>query len=315
MRKFGKVLGIALASLVLLAAALIALFWAPDHDVEQLKARWAPPPSQFVALDGMQIHARDEGPRKATTIVLLHGTSASLHTWEGWAARLRDKYRVVSLDLPGFGLTGPFPDGDYRLVRYLRFLAGFLDRIGAERFVLVGNSFGGFLAWQFALAMPERVDRLVLIDAGGYPSQARSIPVGFRIASIPVVNQIARQVLPRAVVESSARNVYGNPERVTDALVDRYFELTLRAGNRQALGQRVAQIPTGDDAERIRHIKTPTLILWGGRDRLVPQEIAGRFHGDIRGSRLVVFNDLGHVPHEEDPGRTAAALEKFLSQQ
>lgn len=314
MRKLGKLFGLAFAGLAFLLAALIAFAWAPDRPVEQLKARWAAPPSQFVELDGMQVHVRDEGPRdSAMPIVLLHGTSASLHTWEGWTEKLKDRRRVVSLDLPGFGLTGPFPDADYRLARYLRFLANFFDRMEAKRFVLVGNSFGGFLAWQFALAMPARVDRLVLIDAGGYPQQARSVPIGFRIAGIPVLSQVARQVLPRSVVESSVRNVYGEPDKVTSALVDRYYELTLRAGNRQALGQRINQIPTGEDAERIRDIGVRTLILWGGRDRLVPVELAGRFHADIRGSRLVVFDDLGHVPHEEDPGRTAMALEQFLA--
>jgi pimeloyl-ACP methyl ester carboxylesterase len=313
MRKFGKLFAFAIAGLAVLAIALVALAWAPDRTVEQLVARWAPPPSQFVELDGMRVHVRDEGPRGGIPIILLHGTSASLHTWEGWVDKLKDRHRVISLDLPGFGLTGPFPDADYRLTRYLRFLTNFFDRMDAKRFVLVGNSFGGFLAWQFALAMPDRVDRLVLVDAGGYPQQARSIPIGFRIAGLPVVNQVARQLLPRSVIESSLRNVYGDPERVTAALVDRYFELTLRAGNRQALGQRIRQIPTGENAERIRDIVVPTLILWGGRDRLVPPETAGRFHADIRGSRLVVFDDLGHVPHEEDPARTEAALEQFLA--
>jgi pimeloyl-ACP methyl ester carboxylesterase len=205
MRKFGKLFAFAIAGLAVLAIALVALAWAPDRTVEQLVARWAPPPSQFVELDGMRVHVRDEGPRGGIPIILLHGTSASLHTWEGWVDKLKDRHRVISLDLPGFGLTGPFPDADYRLTRYLRFLTNFFDRMDAKRFVLVGNSFGGFLAWQFALAMPDRVDRLVLVDAGGYPQQARSIPIGFRIAGLPVVNQVARQLLPRSVIESQGK--------------------------------------------------------------------------------------------------------------
>ena len=313
MKRLAKVLLLALAALALVVAVFVALNWPPDRPVDALTARWAPPPSQFVELAGMRVHVRDEGPRDdVAPIVLLHGTSASLHTWEGWVKELKDKRRIVSLDLPGFGLTGPFPDEDYSTAHYVRFLAEFFDRLGLQRVVLAGNSFGGYLAWQTAVALPQRVERLVLVDAGGYPLQSRSMPIGFRIASIPVLNQLAKNILPRSVVEASVRDVYGDPEKVTPALVDRYYELTLRAGNRRALVQRFKQ-PMGGDAGRIRELRMPTLILWGGRDRLIPPENAARFHADVRGSALVIFDALGHVPHEENPGETGAALKRFLA--
>jgi pimeloyl-ACP methyl ester carboxylesterase len=313
MRLLVKLLAGTVAALALAAASLVALTWAPDRPVAELKARWAPPPSAFVDVAGMQVHLRDEGPRDdPTPIVLLHGTSASLHTWQGWADALKGERRAIRFDLPGFGLTGPAPDGNYTMDAYVRFVLAMLDRLGVQQAVLVGNSFGGNVAWATALAHPSRVAKLVLVDSAGYPMNPQSVPIGFRIARLPALNRIAEVALPRSVIESSVRNVYGNPDKVTPEVVDLYFDITVREGNRRALAQRWKQAPSGAMAERIREIKVPTLILWGARDRLIPPEDGARFQRDIAGSRLVVFGDLGHVPHEEDPARTVAAARSFL---
>ncbi|VXB12490.1 alpha/beta fold hydrolase [Pseudomonas sp. 8O] len=295
-------------------AAFVALNWAPDRPLDELTARWAPPPSQFVEIDGMSVHLRDQGRRDdPEPILLLHGTSASLHTWEGWVKELARQRRVISLDLPGFGLSGPFPDGDYRVEHYTHFLLALLDHLRVNRVVLVGNSFGGQLAWRFALAHPERSARLVLVDAAGYPRNAESVPIGFRLAGIPALAPLMSRLLPRSMIESSVRNVYGDPDKVDDKLVERYYQLTLRAGNRQALRQRFAQAPSGELHERIGELELPTLIIWGGRDRLIPVSNAERFAADIGGSQLVLFEDLGHVPQEEEPQRTVAVLGSFLA--
>jgi pimeloyl-ACP methyl ester carboxylesterase len=299
--------------LLISLAAAVAWNWAPDRPLADLKPRWALSPSEFLAIDGMLVHLRDLGPRDdPAPIVLLHGTSASLHTWEGWVAALQTKRRVISLDLPGFGLTGPFPDGDYRMSHYSAFLAHVLDQLQVPRAVVAGNSFGGQLAWQFALDHPQRVERLVLVDAAGYPRNATSIPIGFRLAQIPALAPLMANLLPRQMIEASIRNVYGDPSKVSDELIDRYYELTLRAGNREALRQRFIQAEAGQGFTRITELKVPTLIIWGGRDELIPPDNAERFKRDIQGSRLVLFDDLGHVPQEEDPARTVAVLMGFL---
>ncbi|MDP3154746.1 MAG: alpha/beta hydrolase [Archangium sp.] len=302
---------VALVTFVLLIA-LIALVWEPDRPVESLTARWAPPPSQFVEVNGLRVHLRDVGPRDdALPIVLLHGTSASLHTWEGWVAALESKHRVISLDLPGFGLTGPFADGDESIQRTLQLLTSLLAQLKVERCVLAGNSYGGRLAWELAVARPELVHRLVLVDAAGYPRNSTSVPLGFRIAATPGLRRLAEVLLPRALIERSVQNVYGDPSKVTPGLVDRYFELTLRAGNRAALGRRIAQQREGETA-KLEALSTPTLILWGGQDRLIPPENAQRFHADLPHSTLIMFEALGHVPQEEDPAATVAEVVKFL---
>lgn len=304
--------------LLLLAGALffgvvaVVLTWAPDKPVAELKARWAKEPSQFIALQGMQVHLRDEGPRTdPVPIVLLHGTSASLHTWQGWAEALRGQRRVIRFDLPGFALTGPQPQGDYSMDAYVRFVIGMMDRLGVQRFVLAGNSLGGQIAWSTAVAYPQRVDRLVLVDAAGYHFTPKDVPLGFRIARMPLLRPLMEHTLPRGLIEKSVKSVYGDPHKVVPALVDLYADMTLRAGNRHALALRLAQ-PMAAREEAIATLRLPTLILWGKQDRLIPPENGYRFARDIPGSKLVMFEDLGHVPHEEDPARTVMMVKPFL---
>ena len=304
--------------LLMFTALAVPLLRAPARSVESLVHRWAPPPSEFLDLNGQLVHYRDEGPRgDAVPIVLVHGTSASLHTWEGWVRALRGQRRVISFDLPAFGLTGPFAGAyagrPYTGPEYARFVLDLLDRLGVQRFVIAGNSLGGEVAWQVAAAAPARVDKLVLVDAGGYDFQPQVLPIGFRLARLGGAGAVAEWLLPRALVASSVHSVYGDPSRVTDALVDRYFEMALREGNRRALVERMAQATDGPkDPARIATLKLPTLILWGGRDRLIPPAYAERFAKDIAGSRVVMFESLGHVPHEEDPAATVAPVKAFL---
>jgi pimeloyl-ACP methyl ester carboxylesterase len=307
-----------LLGLLLIASAVgVALSRAPDRPVQTLVARWAPPPSDFIDVKGQLVHLRDEGPRDdPMPLLLLHGTGASLHTWDGWVAALKTHRRVIRFDLPAFGLTGPFagqyaPD-DYRGDTYARFVLDVLDALRVQRAIIAGNSLGGEVAWRAVTLAPQRFERLILVDATGYAFTPDEIPLGFRVARLPVLNRIGEHLLPRALVAASVRSVYGDPSRVSTDLIDRYFELALREGNRRALGLRMQQLEMGDHAARIKTIALPTLVLWGDLDRLVPPANAQRFAADIRGARLALFDGLGHVPHEEDPARTVAAVAAFL---
>jgi pimeloyl-ACP methyl ester carboxylesterase len=307
-----RILLVLLVAIGVFALAGVLATWAPDRSVKQLSERWALPPSSFLPVSGMQVHLRDEGPRDdPNPIVLLHGTSDSLHTWAGWSEDLRHQRRVIRFDLPAFGLTGPDPRNDYSIAAYVRFVTAVVDTLGVKSFVLVGNSLGGQIAWATAVAHPERVVSLVLVDAAGYPLQPQSIPIGFRVARTPGLRKVMEFVLPRGVVENSLRNVYGDPSKVTPELVDRFYELTLRQGNRAALGSRLEQKLSGDELQ-IKALKVPTLIVWGGKDRLIPLENGRRFAADIRNSQLVVFDNLGHVPQEEDAPATVKAVKQFL---
>jgi pimeloyl-ACP methyl ester carboxylesterase len=298
---------------VIVALVVVAVVWTPDRSVGSLKTRWARPPSQFVSLDGMAVHVRDEGPRDdPSPIVLLHGSGASLHTWDGWVSLLKNGHRVVRLDRPGFGLTGPNPSGDYSMAFNARFTNDFLDRMQIRHCTLVGNSSGGRVAWQVAATYPDRVDHLVLLAAGGYP-RTTPLPTGLKIARSPLLGPVLEHILPRSSVEKGLRASYGDPSKVTSDVVTRNYELTLRQGNRKALGESLRQQGLdGSDAELIRLITAPTLIVWGDRDTTVPPSDASRFHADIKNSQVILLRGVGHLSQEEDPSETVAALIQFL---
>jgi len=307
----------AVGLLLLATAVVLALSRAPDRAPETLVARWAPAPSDFIEVRGQTVHVRDVGPRQdPVPIVLIHGTGASLHTWEGWVRQLQPHRRVITFDLPGFGLTGPFagsytPD-DYRGDTYARFVVDLLDHLKIPQAVVGGNSLGGEVAWRTAALAPARVHSLLLVDATGPYFEPESVPIGFLLAQVPVLNRLMDHLLAREVVAASIGNVYGDPKRVTGELVDRYFELTLREGNRRALRLRLQQFVRGEHAERIATLTPPTLIVWGGRDRLIPPSVGREFQARIAGSRLVVLDELGHVPQEEDPVRSFVPVRAFL---
>lgn len=299
---------------VVVIGALLAASWAPDRSVEELVERWAPPPSTFVELDGMRVHLCDEGPSNtALPLILIHGTSASLHTWDGWTDGLAGERRVVRFDLPAFGLTGPAPDSDYTAHRYGRFVIQMMDRLSIPRAVLAGNSLGGNVALEAAFAAPDRVAGLILVDSAGYPFEPESIPIGFRLAQMPALAPLMNRLLPRSMIESSLHNVYGDPSLVSTELVDRYYELTLRKGNRAALAERFSQMQVRDDVrDLVKALTIPALIIWGDQDRLIPLHVGEAMASDFPDSELVRFSHLGHVPHEESPAETLAAVKSFL---
>ena len=320
-------LAILVVSVATVGGAL-AVSWAPDRSVESLMARWAPvgSASQFVVVRSMQVHVRDEGPHTGDEpIVLLHGIGDSLHTWDGWVRELSKTRRVIRFDLPGHGLTGPYQGewlagGErYSMLTDAKFVVATLDALKVTQpVVLGGNSLGAQIAWETAdylrASQPQRVARLILVDSTGYPFESNAVPMAFTLGRIEALAPLLENTLPRFMVASSLRDTYGDPSTVTPALIDRYQELTLRAGNRRAFGLRM-RVDLAASPERIANIRQPTLLLWGGQDRLIPPSHAKRFARDIVGSKLVIFDALGHLPHEEDPSQTVAAVRAFLSSQ
>jgi len=308
-----KIVKYFLSSLAGLLLLISLLFGRLNKSVDSLKDKYAQAPSAFVSVEGVEVHYRDEGnPEDSLPIVLIHGTGASLHTFEDWAQELKKEHRVLRMDLPAFGLTGPFPDRDYSIDHYVAFLEAFLLAKNIDRCILGGNSLGGSIAWRFALDRPDRVDKLILIDAAGYPRKTESEPIAFTIARIPILNKILTFITPRFVVKSSVENVYADKSKVTKELIDRYYDLTLRAGNRQAFVDRM-QVDTNDNpVEQISNIKQPTLILWGAEDALITTESAYRFQEDLPNDTLVILEQVGHVPMEESPGESLQPVLDFL---
>lgn len=316
-RNFWRGLGYGLAVVVGLIAVLWAVFATPDIPVATLKAKYANAASQFVELSpGTIIHVRDEGPRDGFPVVLVHGSNASLHTWEAWVQRLTAKgYRVVSLDLPAHGLSGPTPEGLYTSAAYVGIVEKLVDRLALPRFVLGGNSMGGGVAWRYAVAHPDRLAGLVLVDASGQPMpKGSSPPLGFRLARIPVARDILATVTPRRLIEMSFKQSVSNQAIATPAMVDRYWELLLYPGNRRATVQRFGQYQ-GDDgaAAKLKGLTVPTLILWGREDKLIPVSVAAWFSQQIPNARVTILDGIGHIPMEEAPDRSLAPVLELLS--
>ena len=271
--------------------------------------------SKFTTIDKVQVHYRDEGdPNDSIPLVLLHGTSSFLQTWDGWTQTLKTSHRIIRLDLPAFGITGPNPQNDYSTQYYVAFLHTFLQNLGVEQCYLAGNSLGGSIAWNYTVAFPNEVKKLILLDAGGYTAKGKRTGgnLGFRIARMPVVNQLVRYITPRSIVAKSLQDTYGDDSKITDELIDRYWEMTLRAGNREALISRMQTMWQNQPA-LIKQIKCPTLIMWGELDQLIPVEHAELFHQDIKGSQVIIYQGVGHVPMEEIPAQTAKDVALFVT--
>jgi pimeloyl-ACP methyl ester carboxylesterase len=308
-----KGLKIVLVFAVLLILGTIVLFGHRDIPLTRLKVKYANAASSFVSVSGMNVHFRDEGdPADSIPIVLIHGTGSSLHTFDAWTDRLRNSNRVVRMDLPAYGLTGPFPDGNYSMAQYTTFIKDFLEALGIKQCVLAGNSLGGEIAWNVTLKLPDVVKKLILIDAAGYPTSSTSVPIAFKLAQTPIINKLLTLITPPFLVKASVENVYFDKSKVTGSLVERYFELTLREGNRQAFVERFKISKDVNAYKKIKDIKQPTLILWGAEDFLIPEENAYQFQEDLPNATLVILKDTGHTPMEESPHKSLEPVLTFL---
>lgn len=295
--------------------ALAAAGCAKDLPAPLVEARYSSPASQFISLpDGIRLHVRDEGPRDAPVLVLLHGSNASLHTWEPWVGALKERWRIVSFDFPAHGLTGPSQSGVYNGATYLKVVEDLAKALKLERFVLGGNSMGGYVSWRYALAHPERVAGLILVDAAGYPRDGGS-PFVFQLARAPVLGEMFSSITNKSMLEANLKDVMVDDSLVTDALVTRYFDLLMREGNRKATLARLRAPRDNPDAwQDIPKITAPTLVIWGAEDPWIPLADGQRFAKEIGGAKLVVYDGIGHIPQEEKPAESAAEVDAFLKE-
>ena len=302
-----------LLSLVVIVVSSVRL----DKSKDDLLPAYANTASQFIALpDGAIAHVRDQGNKAGPVLVLVHGSNASFHTWEPWVAILGEKYRVVTMDMPGHGLTGAVPNGDYSRTGMVAFVHEVTQKLGLTRYALGGNSMGGGVAAQYTETYPGEVSALILVDASGIPRKhqpGEKIPLGFRLARMPVLNKILLYVTPRSIIDEGLHKVFVDQSKVTEEMVTRYYDLTLYDGNRRATGIRFRLPPNDEDvAKKLGTIKAPTLILWGDKDGLIPVEYAGEFAKRIEGSKVLIYSNVGHIPMEEVAEKSAVDVQNFL---
>ena len=285
--------------------------WTPDAERTALEARYAAPPSSFVTLEGVRLHVRDTGPRDGVPVLLLHGFGSSLHTWDQWAALLEADRRVIRLDLPGFGLTGADPTGDYSDLRAVALLEGLLDRLGVARADVVGSSMGGRIAWRFAAERPARVRRLVLMAPDGFASAGFTYD---RPAGVPLLMRALPYTLPMPLLRGGVAPAYADAASLTESALERYRDMMIAPGVRPAILDRMATHVLVPPEPFLRRIAAPVLLLWGESDRMVPAAHAADYEQELPDSRTVVLPGLGHVPMEEDPARALAPVTAFLGE-
>ncbi len=325
-----------LVALALLIGGALYVFSAPDIPRAVLEAKYATPPSQFVGLTYLstvgepnfpsetvagvtaRAHYRVRGPADAPVLLLLHGSNATLFTWEPWSKTLSDHVRVVSVDLPGHGLTGATANRDYTQAGMANFVLAFADKLGLKTFALAGNSMGGGVAARFAEEHPGRVSALILVDAGGLPSKKGDRPpLAFWILRQPWLRPLLGKLDPTPLVKEGLNDAIVRKAVLTPKMIELYADVARMEGNRPATADRFAEYASATDWTYVKDhtgaLKMPTLILWGEQDHLIPVAMAGVWHKLLPGSKLIVYPQTGHIPMEEVADRSAADVRAFLT--
>lgn len=303
---------------LLLVPALLVLHGCSSMGISaqplsELTEKYTDESSKFLAVDNLVIHYQDEGT--GPTLVLLHGVASSLHTWDGWVERLAPHYRIIRLDLPGHGLTGSDPTVErYEIAYMVDKLEKFLNKLSIDEVYVAGNSLGGYIAWNYALHRPDRVKKMVLLDAAGFPQE---MPFIMSFAAMPVIGGMTSMMMPKFIVNMNVNAAYGDDDKVRDELTQRYFDLTMREGNREALVNvfrtMKEQSKNPHLGDRIKEIEVPTLLMWGDQDEWVPLNILTQFDEALPNSQSIVYEGVGHMPMEELPVQTSRDAHGFFT--
>ena len=302
-----KMIAIVLTATLFFAALYL---WTPDKSKSELEKIYSSPKNAYVNALGVNIHYQDTGPSKnPIPILFLHGFGASLQTWDTWSQSLSNEYRVISVDLPGFGLTGEDPSGIYTDERSVEVLEAFLKALQISKVVLVGNSMGGKFAWQFTARYPNQVAKLVLISPDGYASPG--IEYGKK-TEIPAIAQLYRYFFSKTFLAMNLEPAYANPKTLNDDLVNRYYDLMLAPGVRGAILARMQQTVLKDPVPSLTNIQVPTLLIWGEKDAFIPISNSNDYLKVMPNVKRVSLPNIGHLPQEEQPTIGLAALKEFL---
>jgi len=293
---------------ILMSISFCLISVTRGHDGLGLEQKYFLNSDKFIMVNGTRVRVREEGPKDGPPLVLIHGFTASLETWDGWASRLNSKYRIFRYDLLGHGLTGPDEMKRYSPAERAKFLLDLLDALKLDRVSLAGNSLGGLIAWKFAVSNPQRVENLILVSSGAYSIN------GVKDKPLPVPGALVAYFKqpPEMAVKFSFGRLFSDPAKVTNERLGLYWQMMRRQGNGQAFIDHIEEFTLPDPSDELKKITAPTLILWGKKDNIIPVEQAGWLHKNIPHSRLITHDDLGHMPHEEAPERTASQILEFL---
>lgn len=311
----GKIFKWAAALILIGFIGLFIWGYAPDIPLADLKKDYANKESEFVKLaNGMTVHLRDEGPADAPAIILLHGSNASLHTWDKWTAQLQGQYRIIRFDQAGHGLTGPHPKDCYTTDCYVEAVDQIAANRGLNQFTLGGNSMGGGISYAYARAHPEKLTGLILVDPSGAPQKKKAnLPIGFRIAQMPGISWLTRIITPRSIIETSLKQSVSNQAIVTPANVDLYWKMLRRTGNRRATALRFAEYRGRKQDAPLKASPIPTLVMWGKEDKLIDVSAAPWFTQQFGKSQTKIYKGIGHLPMEEIAEVSATDVRNWMA--
>jgi pimeloyl-ACP methyl ester carboxylesterase len=299
-------------TLLLMALIVLAgiMLWTPDKSRAELENTYGSPKNSYITALGIKLHYQDTGPaQNPIPILFLHGFGSSLQTWDAWTKGLSSEYRVISIDLPGFGLTGEDPSGIYTDQRSVEVLEAFLKELQIPKVVMVGNSMGGKLAWQFTAQYPDQVSKLVLISPDGYASPG--IEYGKK-TEIPAIANLYRYFFSKSFLVMNLEPAYANPKALNDGLVNRYYDMMLAPGVRGAILARMQQTILRDPVPSLSKIQAPTLLMWGEKDAFIPISNSEDYLKVMPNVKRVTLPNIGHLPQEEQDGIGLQALKEFL---
>jgi len=298
------------STLIVISLFLMVLF-TPDLSRQDLEMKYAASPSQFQWVNGLRVHFRDTGNKKSQALVLLHGFGSSLQTWDQWAGDLDRDFRVVRLDLAGFGLTGASPDNNYSDQADVKRLANFLNQIGVENPVLVGHSMGGRIAWNFASEYPDRVKKLILLAPDGFPGPGQALGAKPYDAG-PIANLI-KYFMPKFLVKKSLEPAFFDAELINDNLLNRYYDLLRAPTVREAILERMKQTINSDPVSKLEKITAPTLLLWGESDRMIPCSNSSDYRRVLANSQSIILPKASHLLQEENAEISLAYVLEFIN--
>ena len=322
-----KIIRITIGSTIMILLCAGIFLYKGELAQDEVDAKYTSETSQFFTMEnGARIHFRDEGNPAGPAVVLIHGSNASLHTWEPWVKILGDRYRIITMDLPAHGLTGAVPDNKYGAQAQLKTVDAVIRHLGIDKFTLGGNSMGGGVTWRYTLAHPEKVEAMLLIDSSGLPQfrqqletmdnqldqDKKEAPVFFSLMGKPWFRAIAKYLDPYWITKQGVNSAYNYSPMVTEELIQRYYELALRDGSRDATLSRFSTYNTSEEPVDTAKFTAPALIMWGREDSLIPVDVAGFFATALARSTLVIYDNVGHMPMEEIPNQSAKDVSKFL---
>jgi pimeloyl-ACP methyl ester carboxylesterase len=312
MKKFLRVIGGIFATLLLLGviATLFALLAYRDIPAVVLENKYANSASRFMNVAGVRLHYRDEGQSDGPAIVLLHANFASLLGWNPWVEALQDKYRVIRFDMTSHGLTGPDPSGDYTMPRTIEIAEKFIDAMNLDKFTIAGTSMGGTVAIHYTSRHPERINNLILLSPGSLEGREQK-----ERGDVPDSAYILKYIMPRAIPEFMLSTGVADADNLDQALVDRWYDMWRREGQREAQLDRLRQYIPGDLDGVLESIETPVLLLWGEENTTANFEQAEEFIELLENASpidFISYPGVGHMAVQEAGAEIAVDVRAYL---